>query len=311
MGVGMTDAVIVFGANGFVGRHLVSALSGRGESVIALTRDTQRAMPAGVEVHAGEFAQPEDFLPLLSRARAVIHVASRSTPSLTAGRPLAELDANLRPTLALIAALQDIPRCELLYVSSGGTLYGDTHEHIAGERDAIAPRSYHGAGKAAAEHFIHAGAMQYGLATTILRPSNLYGPGQDVRTGFGIVPAAFERIRNGAVLTLWGDGSAVRDYLYIEDFIRLCLAVLARPMPCGVRTFNAASGEAVSLDTLIEAIRRATGAALPVVHDTSRAVDVSAVRLDVSRVARETGWAPLIDLDEGLRRTWAWWQTQA
>lgn len=306
----MDNSIIIFGAGGFIGRHLVNALSTRGEAVIALTRTPIENAPPGVEVHSGTFETPGDFTPLLARARACIHVASCSTPGRTAGKPLEELNKNLRPTLALLTALQNAPQCELLYTSSGGTLYGDTHTHPAYEQDVIRPHSYYGAGKAAAEHFIHAGSMQYDLATMLLRPSNLYGPGQSLRSGFGIIPTAFEHIKNNTPLTLWGDGSAVRDYLYIDDFVELCLAILSRPIPHSPRIFNAASGIGVSLDILVETIRRITGASLPIIKDTSRAVDVERIVLDSSSISREYNWTPKVSLEDGVQRAWAWWKEQ-
>lgn len=305
----MAESVIVFGANGFVGRHLVRTLAEQGQPVIALVRTRLDLLKPGVEVHRGTFEHPDAFAPLLARARAVVHVASCSTPGGTAGKPLEELEANLRPTLALLQALQDKPHCELLYLSSGGTLYGESQQPV-NERDIIRPRSYYGAGKAAAEHFIHAGAMQFSLAATVLRPSNLYGPGQGVRNGFGIIPTALQHISNNKPLTIWGDGSSIRDFLYIDDFIRLCLAITDQPMPRGSRTFNAASGQGVSLNRLIDTIRRVTKAPLPVINEVRRAVDVAHITLDPTLAAGEYGWATQVSLEEGLERTWAWWQSQ-
>jgi UDP-glucose 4-epimerase len=305
----MPDAVIVLGAGGFVGRHLVNALVIRGYTVIALMR-RECAMPPGVEAHIGDFDASEHYAALLPRARAIIHAASDSTPGSTAGRPLAEIDANLRPTLALLAALQERPQCRLLYVSSGGTLYGDTQDRPAREDDVLRPRSYYGAGKAAAEYFIYAASQQFGLTATLLRPSNLYGPGQGLRSGFGIIPTAFVHARSGVPLTLWGDGSAVRDYLYIDDFIRLCGDIIEQPMLAGARTLNVASGQGTSLIDLIAHVRRITGTALPVRHDLSRPVDIARIELDTREVARIYGWMPRVGLDEGLQLSWRWWQEQ-
>ncbi|MEW6444610.1 MAG: NAD-dependent epimerase/dehydratase family protein [Pseudomonadota bacterium] len=306
----MTDAVAILGANGFVGQHLIRALDGIGVPVIAMVRDVSLGTPPRVEVHSGAFDRPEDFDAILARVRVVIHAASRSTPGYTAGRPLLELDVNVRPTLALLGALQRAPHCRLLYLSSGGTLYGDTHDRPAQEGDALRPRSYYGAGKASAEHFIHAAAMQFGLSAVILRPANLYGPGQRARSGFGIIPTAFECIRRGTELTLWGDGRAVRDYLYIDDFIRLCLMVLDASMPGESHVFNAGSGRGVSLNQLVDIIRHVTGRPLPVIHDTSRPVDVARIELDPLKAAKVYGWVAEVSLEEGVAQAWRWWQAQ-
>lgn len=305
----MNDTIAILGAAGFVGHRLISALQAQGHKIIALMRHTQR-MPDGVQAHIADFNTPEDFTRVLSHTRLIIHAAAGSTPGSTAGKPLAELDANLRPTLALLEALQQIPHCQLLYLSSGGALYGDTPHHPTQEDTPPHPRSYYGASKAAAEHFIHAAAEQFDLAATLLRPSNLFGPGQSLRQGFGIIPTAFSHAQSGAPLPIWGDGSNVRDYLYLDDFIRLCTQLAARPMPSGVRTFNVASGHSVSLSELIQIIRRVTGTDLLVQYHLNRSVDIARIELDTTQIRQHIGWAPLIGLEEGLRLSWQWWRAQ-
>lgn len=303
----MPDAVLVLGAGGFVGRHLVTTLASHGVPVIALVRRPSEELPPAIETVTGTFDTPAELTPLLSRARAVIHAASRSTPGQTVGLPNAELDANLRPTLALLEALQSVPHCELLYLSSGGTLYGETNNRPAQEKDCIRPKSYYGAGKAAAEHFINAYAMQYNRAAVILRPSNLYGPGQSRQSGFGIIPTALDCVMSQIPLTVWGDGTSVRDYLYIDDFIQLCLAILGRSIPTGAHIFNASSGVGVSLNSLMDEIRDVTSATLNIVHDTARTVDINRVVLDHSLVSQAYGWSPRTSLRRGIELTWRWW----
>ncbi len=304
----MRNAVVVFGGNGFVGRHLLHHLARAGEDVVALVTKPPGQPVAGVEYVAGTFHTPDAFTPWLNQARLIIHAASRSTPGQSAGQPLNELRDNLTPTLALLDALQRAPECALLYLSSGGTLYGDTTQHPANEIDTIRPKSYYGAGKAAAEHFIHAYAMQFNRAATIVRPSNLYGPGQTLRSGFGVIPTAFDRIQRRAPLTVWGDGSAVRDYLYIDDFIYLCLAISRQLMPVGSRVFNAASGHGVSLNELLAHIEGITGQTLATEYDHQRSVDVARVVLSPNAAAAHYGWQPQTALTTGLRATWDWWQ---
>ncbi|HEX6613939.1 MAG TPA: NAD-dependent epimerase/dehydratase family protein [Rhodanobacteraceae bacterium] len=304
----MKDAVLVLGAGGFVGSHLVRALCERGRGVIAASRSPFQA-GAPVESHVGELREPSDYLPLLQRSCAVIHLASASTPGSSAAQPLRELEDNLRPALALLQAMQDVPTIPLIYVSSGGTLYGGPHGDAADESAPVSPRSYHGAGKIAAEHFIAAWCSQFAASATILRPSNLYGPGQPERAGFGIVPAAMGKILRGETLHVWGDGSAERDYLYIGDFVRLCLAVLDGQRRPGAQVLNACSGTSISLNALLDEIERVTGRRLARTYDPSRAVDVPRVAMRASLARRLYGWSPGTSLPEGLKRTWQWFST--
>lgn len=301
----MLDPVLVIGAGGFVGQSLLTALSRRGDSVIAVSRSSF-APRAGVECHVQALREVSDFAPFLARARAVIHVASASTPGSSAGKPVAEIDEDLRPTVALLEALQSRPRVPLIYVSSGGSLYSRVADAVSDELAAVYSRSYHGAGKIAAEHFIEAWCNQFDGSTVVLRPSNLYGPGQAERAGFGIVPTAFGKLVRDETLHVWGDGSAERDYLYIEDFTRLVMAALDAPPVAGFRVFNASNGTSTDLNTLFACIERVAGRTLQRSHDPGRAVDVPSVRMQADRARDTFGWVAEVGLTEGLERTWSW-----
>ena len=305
----MADHILVIGAGGFAGSRLVGDLAARGERLIAVGRKAFPASGAGVETIVVAGRDPQDYLPLLRRSRVVAHLASASTPGSSAAQPLLEVDENLRPTLALLQALQEYPALPLVYVSSGGTLYDPKADADADESAMVAPRSYHGAGKIAAEYFIAAWCRQFRASAIILRPSNLYGPGQAERSGFGIVPAAFAKILRGETLHVWGDGSAERDYLYIDDFTRLCMGVIdAKPLS-GARVINACSGGSISLNDLFGMIEQVTGRALQRSYEAVRAVDMPRVEMQADRARELYGWTPGIALRQGLERTWQWFNT--
>jgi UDP-glucose 4-epimerase len=302
----MVEPILVVGAGGFVGKHLVRAFAERGTPVIAVTRRPVDFNSPDVEVIYGELNEPEQFLPLVARASAVLHLASCSTPGSTAGHPLVELNSNLRPTLSLLESMQKLPHKPLLYLSSGGSLYTSETAHPARETSIVRPLSYHGAGKIAAEYFISAWCLQFGGAATVLRPSNIYGPGQLERAGFGVIPTALRKIKNREVLSIWGDGSARRDYLYIDDFVALCIAICSRNTPPGSRVINVASGIDTSLNELFDAMEAVAGRQLLREYSPNRIIDAKQISMDISVANREYDWNPGISLREGLKRTWEW-----
>ena len=305
----MNDAILVLGASGFIGRHLSETFAAAGNAVIAATRQASPFAHPGIVNVVAAFDAPEHFTPLLRRCRWVIHSASTSTPGSSAADPLAELDT-LRPTLALLRALQDeATRRPLLYLSSGGTLYGDRAGTSAQELDALLPHSYHGAGKAAAEVFIRAWAEQYDGTAVVLRPSNVFGPGQSPRPGFGIIPTAFGRALDGEAITIWGDGGAVRDYLHVDDLCALCHAVVARQTG-GLHTFNAARGAGIDVTGLLDLIDAVTGRPLQRVYATDRAMDIRHIVPDNAAARAAFDWQPRVTLHEGLQQTWRWFSTQ-
>lgn len=306
----MSDAILVLGASGFIGRHLAETFAAAGNAVLAATRQAATFTHPGISNVVAPFDAAEHFTPLLSRCRQVIHAASTSTPGSSAADPLAELDT-LRPTLALLAALQEVStRRPLLYLSSGGTLYGDRAGGNAREHDPLRPRSYHGAGKAAAEGFIRAWTEQYHGTAVALRPSNVFGPGQPPRAGFGIIPAAFQCVLDGKPITLWGDGSAVRDYLHVDDLTALCHAVVAAPQTAGMLVYNASSGAGITVSALLDAIDAVTGRPLQRVHAQGRAVDLQHIVPDHAAARAAYRWQPRLTLHAGLQQTWRWFTTR-
>lgn len=303
----MISTVLVLGASGFIGRHLVETLARDGHLVIAATRRQASFDHPLVENVVSNFTECTDFLPLVRRSNTIIHAASQSTPSSSLAQP--QLDGNLRTTLALIEALQEFPDRKLLYLSSGGSLYGDSQRALD-EQAPLRPRSYHAAGKIAAEFFIGAWAAQYDGTAVVMRPSNVYGPGQLPKDGFGIIPTAFDRSMRSAALTVLGDGATLRDYLYIDDLSRLCTHALARELPRGTHVCNAASGVGLALNALLDAIDRTTRRPLQREYRPARRVDVRHILLDNTTASTMFGWSPEVSLDEGLRRTWQWFSTR-
>lgn len=301
------QAVLILGAGGFIGRHLAERLAERGRAVLAATRQPQSFANPCISNVVAPFDSAAQFQRLLSNVDSVVHAASISTPSSSAAYP--QLDGNLRATLALIEAMQVAAPPRLVYLSSGGTVYGDSFAPAREDAD-IRPRSYHGAGKVAAEAFVNAWTEQYAGVAVVLRPSNVYGPGQLSRPGFGVVATAMACARAGKPFTIWGDGTSIRDYLFVDDLMDLCEAALERPLPIGRHLFNAAHGRGVTLNTLLDTIDRTTGRPLIRNHLPTRGVDVHSITLNASAALKQLGWRSCTPLDAGLHRTWQWAQRQ-
>ena len=300
--------VAILGAAGFLGRSLGESLARAGVEVLAATRRPASFDHAGIRNIVAPFADGGDFVPLLRDGAAIVHAASISTPGSSAAQP--QLDGNLRTTLGLLEALQESPGNRLLYISSGGTLYGDSELPMA-EDAPLRPRSYHAAGKIAAESFIRAWASQYPGTAVVLRPSNVYGPGQRPGNGFGVVPNAFRCAVEGAPFTVLGDGRSLRDYLYVDDFMSLCTTALSARLDKGFHAFNASSGNAVELLALLDRIDATTGMPLRRVFQPARTIDVRTIMLDNAAARTAFGWNSAMDLDEGLRRSWRWFRESA
>lgn len=294
------DAVLLIGG-GFIGAALARQLGAIDRPLHVLTRRPASADFPPLYWHRGDLQDRELLARLLPDCKTVVHLASETTPGSSARHPTLEA-GNLLPTLGLLEVLQDFPDIHLIYFSSGGTLYGNPAVLPVAEDAPFAPLSFHGAGKAAQEMYLQAFRAQ-GRAVTIMRPANAYGPGQPLKAGFGLVRTVLEKIRSGQPIEVWGDGEAVRDFVYVDDVAAACVLFIDRPDDSG--TYNVGSGEGCSINALIRLAGEVAERTPQVIYRAARRSDVAKVVLDVSRL-RATGWAPLTGLAEGLARTLRW-----
>lgn len=293
------SGILLIGGSGFIGRALAASLAVEGREVHVLSRKPALSLPAGVQGHVGDQGDKALLHPILARCSQVIHLASATTPGDTVWSPSTEAEASLLPALRFLECLQDFPESRVIFVSTGGAIYGNTEG--ANETTTLAPGSYHGAGKVALEAFFSVLGQRRSGGLTILRPSNIYGPGQGMRVGFGIIRTLLERARDGGTITIWGDGSSVRDYLFIDDMVSACRLALVGPN--GI--YNIGAGVGTSLNELIQQVQEVTGRVLLVERQPSRASDVQRIVLDVTSAREILGWQPSVGLCEGLGYTWA------
>jgi len=218
--------------------------------------------------------------------------------------PLIEAEQNIAPTLRFLQILQQYDGVQLIFVSSGGTLYGNPKTIPVSEDHGLYPRSYHGAGKAAIEAFLMAYSIRPGKQVTIFRPSNLYGPGQTMRQGFGVIRTMLENLRNDTMTEIWGDGENIRDFLYISDMLAVFDIVLDHKDHTGI--YNVGAGKGHSINQIRQVIEQVCGKAFKFRYLPVRDVDVRQVVLDCSRLKEQLGWQPQVSLEQGIRQTWEW-----
>lgn len=305
----MRDGILILGAGGFLGSALARRLLNDGHTVHRLLRKPAPALGRQDIVHVGSLDDSALVSDILPHCGTVFHLASSTTPGSSARRPALEAELNLLPTLRLLEAMRDSPATRLVFISSGGTLYGNPETASVTETAPLATLSYHGAGKLAIETFLHAFHHLSGQGVTVLRPSNLYGPGQTLRNGFGLIRTMLEHARRGSAMEIWGDGESVRDFLYIEDMVDACCRVLANDMESW-RVFNVGAGEGHSINQIRQLVEDVTQMPVPAIYRPPRPCDVRRIVLDCSKLRSDLGWAPIVPLTEGIRRTWQWLESQ-
>lgn len=297
--------VLVLGAKGFIGSAVARGLAHHGSQVEGLGRGTPPASIPGVTFIRGSIEDGGLLRDAIARCTHIVYAASVTTPGTSARDPALEVSGNLLPLARVLECASEFDRRHIVYLSSGGTVYGD-RAGGASEDAPLRPRSYYGAGKVAAEALLHACAASTGWSATVLRPTNLYGPGQPTARGFAIIPTLFERALDGGHFQIWGDGSAVRDYCYIDDLVEAIVASLLHAPRDDFAVYNVASGCAVSVLELAAACERACRRPIAIEFQPPRGVDVQHVSPLADAMAGATGWRARVDLEEGLANTWNW-----
>lgn len=293
---------LVIGA-GFIGTHVAREFCQQGVPTKVLTRSPPVGKDlSGATVIVGNATDALLLEEALWNTRHVVYCAGGLMPADSAEAPLADVNLTLPPLITVLEALRSRPMVDLTFLSSGGTVYGVPERLPVDEDHPTNPRCPYGVLKLAAEKYIGLYRHLYGLHARILRCANIYGEGQPSDRGQGVVAAWMQRIQLGQPLTLFGDGSVVRDYLYVGDLASL--VVRLRGMPGGPAILNVGSGVGTSLASLLSSVREVSGQPVAVEIRPARDVDVPRITLDISRIRAFVPFDPS-PLIVGLQRTWA------
>jgi UDP-glucose 4-epimerase len=285
--------VAVAGSSGFLGTAIASGMEARGTSVARYTVENPILRDGAVDEGA-------------ARARTLVWAASRVNPVLAAERPdlaAAERD-DLARALRALAALPQAPR--IVFLSSGGTVYGPPGRAPFSESSATHPVNAYGALKRELEREL----FSSGLDAIAARISNAYGPGQIPAPGQGVIAHWLEAASRRAPITVFGDRVSTRDYVFIDDVVEAVARIHdhAQALP---PVLNLGSGSPSTLDDVLAAVRAAVGGdGLDVREAPRRGTDTASTWLDVSLARDVLGWEAKVGLGEGVARAWASMQTR-
>lgn len=304
-------AILVLGGCGFIGTHIVQRLAHEGAALVVLDRnaDTVRTPLPGVAYVEGELGNRGDLERVFERhpIEAVVHLAGSTVPGNSNADPQFDVITNVCDTIALLDLCVRHRVRKVLFLSSGGAVYGIPRQIPVAEDHPTDPISSYGITKLAVEKYLRLYHHLYGLRYVVIRAANPYGPGQRPNAEQGVVGVFAWRILHRQPVVIWGDGSVVRDYFHVRDLARLCAEALRSPA-CGV--FNAGAGVGRSLLEIIAALERACGARARVRHEPARALDVPRVVLDVSLAQRTFGWSPEIAFEDGILEVRRWLESE-
>ncbi|OGO72685.1 MAG: hypothetical protein A3G84_06920 [Chloroflexi bacterium RIFCSPLOWO2_12_FULL_71_12] len=292
--------VLVTGGAGFVGSHVVDALSAAGDEVVIvddLSTGSRANLPPRIDLRVVDVADG----PALGRAvegehfDAVVHCAAKTKVVQSMEQPELYRRVIVDGTTNIVDAALATGARDLVNISTGGAIYGET-PRCAAEDAPLDPPSPYGRLKAEAELV----AQRAGLRAVTLRLANVYGPRQRTDLEGGVIAIFLGRWRSGQPLTVYGDGSAERDYLHVADVTDAVLAALSASV---VGVYNIGTGVATSVNALIDMLTGILGPPAGVERVAPRPAEIGRSCVDPSKAARDGLWTPRISLRDGLERT--------
>ncbi|OOG48540.1 NAD-dependent epimerase [Rhodanobacter sp. C01] len=295
---------------GFIGSHLVDGLLAAGHIVRCF--DHPRALPIdwphrsspNFELFAGEFLNDEDVRAAMADCDVCFHLISTTTPAPSNANPVADIESNLAGTLRMLEHAVKAGVQKVVFASSGGTVYGIPGAATLRETDSTDPICSYGIGKLAIEKYLHLFHRLHGLDYAILRLANPFGERQRTRSSQGAVAVFLDKALKGEPIEIWGDGTTVRDYIYVEDVVSALISAAGHQGT--ERIFNIGMGYGLSLNQVIDAIERVCGAPVSRKYLPARAFDVPRNVLDIERASRSLNWSPQISFEQGLARFADW-----
>lgn len=292
---------LISGATGFIGKSLLRELANRGESVIALSR---RPPVGEINKSVSWRLFPTDtagWSEMLQTVSTVYHFAWSTLPKTSNEDPIRDAEVNILVTLNLLEAARRQKKIRLVFASSGGTVYGILKSIPADEQHRTRPRCAYGVTKLAIENYLALYHDLWGLDCIALRISNPYGPRQEVGRNFGAISTFATRVAAGDPITIFGDGSIIRDYLYIDDLVEALIA--AGHLAGGPAVLNVGSGVGKSLNDIVGVLREASMSEVEVNYVEARDLDVPISVLDISLAQTMLKWKPRTSFDKGVEAT--------
>lgn len=297
--------VLVTGGAGFIASHVVDMYIQHGYEVVVVddlsTGRRSNLNPKAKFYHLDIRDESIKDVFEAEKPDFVNHHAAQMDVRRSVAEPLFDASVNILGSINLIECAKQFGVKRMVYISTGGAVYGEPEYLPCDEAHPVNPICQYGASKHTVEHYLYMYKINYGLDYTVLRYPNVYGPRQDPHGEAGVVAIFTGQMLRGEQVVINGDGEQERDFVYVGD----CASgnLLAVEASHGVGIVNLGSGYGTTVNQIYQKLSEITRYPLSAQYGPPKLGETSKIYLDAGKAARELNWRPIVDLDEGLRRT--------
>jgi len=301
----MKKKCLILGGGGFIGSNLIGSLLQQGFDVrifdiVGFSRKNIKEYIDIVEIVEGDFNDSLKLKIVLEDIDYVYHLISTTVPSSSQLNPQFDIESNLLPTLNLLDLVKESSVKKLIYLSSGGTVYGVPIATPIKENHTTNPINSYGIVKKSIEDYLLLYNRLWSIDICIFRLSNPYGEKQNPKGVQGVIPVFLSKAINKETVEVWGDGTVIRDYIYIKDVMAIMVRALEIETPEII--YNLGSGIGTSINDILKYIKENLELDLKVNYCQGRSFDVPVNVLDVSNLKNRFGTINYVNIDEGISR---------
>ncbi|HEX2948208.1 MAG TPA: NAD-dependent epimerase/dehydratase family protein [Armatimonadota bacterium] len=297
--------ILVSGGAGFIGSNIVDAYIRYGHTVAVvdnLSTGLSENLNPDAQFYQADIRNSQEMAKVFDdfQPQIVNHHAAQIDVRKSTSDPLFDADVNIIGSLNIMKASAEHHVKKLIYPSSGGAVYGDPEYLPADERHPIRPIAEYGVSKHIVEHYLYVYGSNYDLNYSVLRYANVYGPRQNVHGEAGVIAIFIGKLLSGEQPTIFGDGNATRDYVYVEDVVRANVLALDH----GDRTIiNIGTGIETSVNAIFSLISNTVRSSIPPAFESARVGEISRTFLSNHLAEKLLGWKPLTTIEDGIQKT--------
>lgn len=301
--------IVIFGGGGFIGSAIADRLLADGHTLRIFERprvEPYRAFQPTerMEWLTGDLLSQHDVSEALDGVDVVVHLVSSTLPKSSNDDPIYDVQSNLIATIQMLNAMVQKHVPKIVFISSGGTVYGDPVYIPIDEQHPTNPHVSYGITKLAIEKYLLMYEHIHGIKATVLRVANPFGERQRVETAQGAVGVFLHKALTGTPIEVWGDGTVTRDYIYISDVADAFAHAVTYTGPKNV--FNIGSGIGTSLNELLELIENVIGRSVHRTYLPGRPFDVPVSVLSNDLARQQLGWTSRVSIQAGIAKTAKW-----